>query len=370
MYSASPRSDSRLFLLAVLVCGWSVAASAQRTKPTPSPKPASPTPTATPTPSPSSSYALPDPVATVNGQPISKGELEHFTEMYMNAGGRSLKSYQAADQKKAYRAMLANLIVDRLVSAQAVNEPVSDTDVEKRLDEVRSQYPNNDAFQNEVRRSGQTLDQVRQSIHSQLAREQWTENQIKDQVNVTPPEVDKFYADGPPNKFDEPEKVSASHILIGVRRDAPPEEALAAEKRANDIEDRLKKGENFEDLAVQLSTDPTAKKNKGYVGSFSKEGIMPEFADAAFKLKPGEISPPVRTQFGYHIIKVTDRKPAHTQTIEEARDRIRTYIEDQKRQKATLALVARLRDAAKIDVAADLREESHSPALATPQPSR
>ena len=367
MHPASRRPGFRLFLIAVFACGLSATTSAQHGKPSPAPKP-SPSPSAAPTAPPQ--YVLPDPVASVDGQPISRAELEHFTEMYMNAGGRSLKSYPVADQKKAYRSMLGSLIVDRLVSARAANEPVSDADVEKRLDEVRGQYPNDEAFQNEVRRSGQTLDQVRQSIHSQLAREQWMDGQIKDQINVTPQEVEKFYQDGPPDKFDEPEKVSASHILIGLRRDAPPEEALAAEKRANEIVDRLRKGENFEDLALQYSTDPTVKKNKGYVGAFSREGIMPEFADAAFKLKPGEISPPVRTQFGYHIIKVTERKPAHTETLDEARDRIRTYIVDQKRQKATTALVQKLRDAAKIEVAADLRDETRNPALAIPTSQR
>ena len=304
---------------------------------------------------------LPDPVATVNGQPISKADLEHFTEMYMNASGRSLKNFALADQKKAYRAMLDNLIVDRLVSAQAGNETVSSLDEQKRFEEVRGQFANQAAFEKEVARNGQTVKQVEQSIHSQLAREQWMDNQIKDQVAVTPQEVQKYYQDGPPNKFDEPEKVSASHILIALRRDAPPEEAFAAEKRANELIERLKKGENFEDLAQQNSGDPTVKKNKGYVGSFSREGVMPEFADAAFKLKVGEVSTPVRTQFGYHIIKVTARNAAHTATLDEAKDRITTYLQDQKRQKATAQVIQKLRDAAKVEMASELRNDWPAP---------
>ena len=351
----------RLVLLAIFVCASSQPAFAQRRNPSPAPKP-SPAPSAAPTVPPP--YVLPDPVATVNGQSISKTDLERFTEMYTSASGRSLKNYPLADQKKAYRAMLANLIVDRLVSAQAINEKVESLDEQKRFDELRAQFPNEAAFQKEVARNGQTVAQVTQNIHNQLAREQWTDKQIKDQVGVTPQEVQKFYQDGPPNKFDEPEKVSASHILIAIRRDAPPEESLAAEKRANDLIERLRKGENFEDLAQQYSGDPTVKKNKGFVGSFSHEGVMPEFADAAFKLKVGEISPPVRTQFGFHIIKVTDRKPAHTESLDEAKDRITTYIQDQKREKATTQLVQKLRDAAQIEIAPDLRDEPRTPAAA------
>ena len=359
MPSALRRSVLRVVLPVFFVGGLAASAFAQRGKPSPTPKPS---PAATPTPPPQ--YVLPDPVATINGQPITRADLEHVTEMYLTATGRTLKNYSVADQKKAYRTMLYNLIVDRLVSSQAIKEDVPPLEVEKRLGEIRSQYPSDVAFENEITRSGQTRDQIKESIHNQLAREQWMDKQIADEIKVTPQEVEKFYQEGPPDKFDEPEKVSASHILIAVRRDAPPEETLAAEKRANDLVDRLKKGESFEDLAVQFSADPTAKKNKGYIGSFSREGIMPEFTDAAFKLKPGEISAPVRTQFGFHIIKVTEHKAPRTQTLDEARERITTYIQDQKRQKATAQLVQKLRDNSKIEIAGDLRDDPHTPAPA------
>ena len=90
---------------------------------------------------------------------------------------------------------------------------------------------------------------------------------------------------------------------------------------------------------------------------------MPEFAAAAFALKPGEISAPVRTQFGYHIIKVTDRKPAHTDTLDEARPRITTFLQGQKRQQATARLVEKLRANAKIDIPQELRTDTAAASL-------
>lgn len=359
MHPAPRRLGLRFVLPAVLVCVLSEFAFAQHGHPSPA---ARSSPAATPTPPPQ--YALPDPVASVNDQPITRADLERFTEMYMNASGRSLKTYSLAEQKKAYRAMLDNLIIDRLVSVQAANEKVPSLDETKRFEEVRAQFPDEAAFQKEIARTGQTLAQVEASIHSQLAREQWMDNQIKDQVAVTPQEVQKFYQEGPPDKFDEPEKITASHILLALRRDAPPEEALAVEKRTNELIERLKKGENFEDLALQNSSDPTVKKNKGSVGSFTREVVMPEFADAAFKLKVGEISAPVRTQFGYHIIKVTGRNAPHAATLDEARDRITAYIQDQKRQKATAQVIQKLRDDAKIEIAPELRGDSPASAPA------
>lgn len=348
----------RFFLVSLAVGLLPVGAFAQRGKPSPSPaKPTpSPSPSAAPTPALVPQYVLPDLVATVNGQPIRKAELERITETLLNAGGRSLKTLPVADQRRAYRQTLDSLVIDRIITNLATNETVPPARVDARLEELRRQYPDAAAFDADLKRNAQTPDQVRANIRSELAREQWIDHQIADQVIVIPTEVEKFYQQGPPAKFDEPEKVAASHLLIKLRRDAPPEEALAAENRANEAAEHLKKGENFEDVALAFSDDPTVKKNKGSLGLFSREAVMPEFATAAFALKPGEVSAPVRTQFGYHVIKVTDRRPAHADTLDEARPRITTFLQEQKRQQATARLVQKLRAEAKIDIPEDLRD--------------
>ena len=354
------------FALLLLACGLlPTGAFAQRGKPSPSPAKSSPTPspTAAPSPTPQPQYALPEPVATVNGQVVHRDELERLTEAFLSTNNRSLKSLSVADQKRAYRQILDGIIIDHLITAQDANETLPPDSVDARLELLRRQYPDAAAFDADLKRNGQTLDQVRTTIRNELLREHWIDRQIADETVVTPAEVEKYYQAGPPDKFDEPEKVAASHILIKVRRDAPPEEALAAENRANDAAEHLKKGENFEDVALAFSNDPNVKKNKGSLGLFSREAVMPEFAAAAFALKPGEISAPVRTQFGYHVIKVTDRKPAHTDTFEEARGRIAVYLQEQKRQQATARLVEKLRADAKIEIPEDLRSDAAAASL-------
>ncbi len=361
-----------LFRLALLILAAGLlpaGAFAQRPKPSPSPAKAtpSPSPLVAPTPTPLPQYALPDPVATVNGQAIHPAELTRITEALLNASGRSLKTLSVADQKRAYQQTLSSLVIDRLVAAQAANETVSPATVDARLELLHRQYPNAAALDADLKRNNQTPEQVRTNIQNEVAREQWIDRQIAGEIEVAPAEVEKFYQEGPPNKFDEPEKVAASHILVKVRRDAPPEEALTAENRANEAADHLKKGEPFDDVALKYSDDPTVKKNHGSLGLFGRDAVMPEFATAAFALKPGEISTPVRTQFGYHIIKVTDHKPAHTDTLDEARPRILNYLREQKRQQATARLVQRLRAGAKIEIPEDLRDPAEVPA-ASPTP--
>jgi peptidyl-prolyl cis-trans isomerase SurA len=106
------------------------------------------------------------------------------------------------------------------------------------------------------------------------------------------------------------EEVKASHILIMIKPDAAPADTLAAYNKVLALKQRIAKGEDFEKLAREFSEDPSAKSNGGNLGYFTTLQMVYPFEDAAFRLKPGEISDPVRTRFGYHLIKVTDRAPA------------------------------------------------------------
>ena len=106
------------------------------------------------------------------------------------------------------------------------------------------------------------------------------------------------------------EEVKASHILITIKPDAVPEDTLVAYNKITSIRARIMDGKDFEKMAREISEDPSAKTNGGNLGYFSALQMVYPFEQAAFSLKVAEISQPVRTRFGYHLIKVTDRKPA------------------------------------------------------------
>ena len=111
------------------------------------------------------------------------------------------------------------------------------------------------------------------------------------------------------------EEVRAEHILV------------ADEAKAKDIIAQLQKGADFATLAKDSSTDPSAKTNSGELGWFKKADMLPEFSDAAFGLKPGEFTPtPIHTRFGWHVIKLEERRTAPAPTLDEVRDQIRQQI--------------------------------------------
>ena len=106
------------------------------------------------------------------------------------------------------------------------------------------------------------------------------------------------------------EEIRAAHILIAVKADAPPTDTLVAYQKISEIKRRIESGEDFEKLAMELSVDPSAKYNGGDLGYFTALQMVYPFEEAAYRTPVGGLSPIVRTRFGYHVIKVKDRKPA------------------------------------------------------------
>lgn len=292
---------------------------------------------------------LPDVVAKIDGAPLRREELERTFAALLSANGRRPAELSDDDRKKAYRAVLDEMIADRLVAREAKDERVDDIEVEKRFDAVKQGFSDEAAFIAEIKKTGQTVEKVKNTLRGQIRQEQWTARKIADQINVEPAQAEKFYKENP-DRFNLPEMVRASHIMLAARRDAAPEVVLEKETKAADLEARLKKGESFEDLAKRFSDDPNAKQTGGDLDFFSRERIMPEIADAAFKLKVGEVSAPVRTQFGFHIIKVTDHRDARVASLEESKSQIVDFLTEAKRRQAVSDLLATLRTNAKVEI--------------------
>jgi peptidyl-prolyl cis-trans isomerase D len=145
-----------------------------------------------------------------------------------------------------------------------------------------------------------------------------------DKVNVAEKEISDFYELNP-ERFKEPEQVRARHILIRVSPDAAESEDAKAKEEALAILKEARDGKDFADLAKKHSQGPTASKG-GDLGYFTRGQMLKPFEELAFSLKKGEIGGPVRTRFGWHIIKVEDRKEAVLRTLPEVRDQIETSI--------------------------------------------
>jgi peptidyl-prolyl cis-trans isomerase C len=165
-------------------------------------------------------------------------------------------------------------------------------------------------------------------------------------------------------QIGEEKEVHARHILF--RAPAGDEKASKeAEDKIKAVIARLKKGEDFAKVAGEVTEDPSGKANGGDLGYFSKDQMVPEFSEAAFKLEQGQISEPVKTQFGWHVIKVEDKRVKPAPKFEEVKPQIENFVV----RKAQAELVTKLRAEAKIERMDKPAKTEDKPAAATPAPA-
>ena len=168
---------------------------------------------------------------------------------------------------------------------------------------------------------------------------------------VTDDQVAQFY-EANKNNFKQPDSYHVSHILT------------ADSEMAKKALDRVKSGEPFAKVAQEVSIDPS-KSRGGDIGFFSKGQVIPEFEEAAMKLKAGEMSGIVQTPLGYHIILLTEQKPAHQKPLEEVKDQIRQGLQGQQGQQAVQSVIQELRSKAQVKI----KEHFEAPAVPSQKPA-
>jgi peptidyl-prolyl cis-trans isomerase C len=329
------KSDLRRFAgLLALATAFAVTAVAQDDKPTAK----------------ADETELPDPVAVVEGEKISRTDLQQTFNNALAASGISPDDLTTDQKMAGYREILDELIVDKLVSRKASSVEVPDADIDAEITRVKSQFPDEATFKAEMAKAGETDTSFRDTVKKMMQQQKWMEDQIGDQAKVADEDIKKFY-DENKKEFEHPEMVRASHILVRVPEDATDEVAAEKKKAAEAALARVTdKKEDFTTVAKEVSEEPGAKESGGDLNFFPKDRMVPEFADAAFAMKKGDISKePVRTKFGWHIINVTDRKDAGSMPYEEVKEQVGSYLEGSKRRDVVRGIIESVRSEAKVD---------------------
>lgn len=292
---------------------------------------------------------LPDPVAVVEGVKIKRAELEKEFNTELSASGKTAPALTEEQKQQGYRTVLDNMIIDRLLRKRSSDVKVTDEEVDRQIQQIKSGFPSEDKMNEALKKNDLTLDKLKKKIRLDLKPKQWIESQIAGKTEVSDTDAQAFY-DQHPESFKAPEMVRASHILIQVPQDAKPE-AVAEKKKAIDaVAARIAKGEDFNKVAGEVSEDPSAKQNGGDLNFFSHDQMLPEFSEAAFKLEKGKVSDPVKTQYGFHLIKVTDKKETHVVPFAEAKEKIIAFLKNQKKREAVNNLIVSVRQKADVKV--------------------
>ena len=296
----------------------------------------------------SASLDLKDPVATVDGDKISRAQLDEAFDKAVQMTGVKAADLTSEQKMEGYRQLLDELITEKLVTKAAAGITVPQSEVDAQIAKIKAQFPSEEDFSKQLAQVGQSPEQLTDTIKKMLQQQHWLESQIAGKTEVTDEEAKQFY-EANKAEFQQPDTVKASHILFLVNKDDSQEIVNQKLEAAKTAEARAKKGEDFMALAKELSEEPGAKESGGDLGFFPKDRMVPEFSEVAFSQKVGDISDPVRTQFGWHVIKVTDKKAAGVVPYEEVKAQLITYLKAKKQEEAAQTLLKSLRTSAQIE---------------------
>lgn len=249
-------------------------------------------------------------MAEVNGGSITTGDFEREL--------KNLPDYlkAMADTPQGRKEMLDTMVIRELILQQASKDGLD---------------------------KGPEIEDKLVDLKKRLIVESFLKKKVETESNVSDEDLKKFYEQNK-DKFKTGEQIKASHILVKT------------EKEAKDVLAQIKSGGNFEELAKKNSVDSSSAKG-GDLGWFGKGSMVPAFEKAALALKEGQVSEVVKSDFGFHIIKLTGKRPAGTRPLEEVKEQIKGAIMPTKQQEVFQKIKEELKKTAKITVKEDVLNE-------------
>jgi peptidyl-prolyl cis-trans isomerase C len=290
---------------------------------------------------------LPEVLARVNGEAISRSE---FQQAVANVERNAGQPVPPEHRDRVYRGVLDQMISMRVLlqEARARKLTVSDAEIEEHIGLLRKQFPSEDEFNKALAERKMTLGVLREDARRDLTLAKVVEAEVKPKIRIQETEVKDFY-DQNPAQFQQPEAFRASHILIPVPAGATDEQKNAARAEIDGILKEIRGGADFAEMARKHSKDGSAA-NGGDLGLFPKGQMVAPFEEALTKLSPGEVSDVVETQFGYHIIKLAERREPRAVPLAEVSTRIGQFLTMRAQQEHAGEFIKTLRAKSKIEI--------------------
>lgn len=288
--------------------------------------------------------------ARVNDATISNLRLERYFADYLKAQARNVAAIRSpATYTRLKREALNQLIDKELLwqEAQRQGLTVQPAQLEQSRQAMKASFPTPQAFERALANAGFDPDGYADYLSRELAIEQLVQRLAPAAIDER--EVRQLLQSNRP-RLEQPEQIRVRHILLRLPANADDATAAAAEQRVRAWLEQLRDGADFAELAQRHSQDSTAAAG-GDLGYFPRGRMVAPFEHAAFALADGQVSEPVRTDYGWHLIKLVDRRPAQLDE-DQALERIRQYLRDKQRAEGLAAILERLRHAARIEVLA------------------
>lgn len=285
-------------------------------------------------------------LATVGNEKITKGDLDKqiIPQLKQKFGDDYATNTKVTDQvKQAKTQTLTSLVTQNILMQKAteLNLKPSDDEINSKVDETmngyKTQYPEEGQFQEALKQAGLTEDELKDSLKKEIIMNAVHQDVVKD-ITVTDDDIQAEYDKNKDTQYSVSAGATVAHILV------------ADEEIAKGLKAKLDAGADFATLAKENSTDPGSKDKGGTLGfvPYNSTQLVPEFVAGFKDLKEGEVSQPVKSQFGYHIIKATGLKGAEVTPLDKVKDQIQQTLLQQKQTEIFNAKVEEWKTALKV----------------------
>jgi len=289
-------------------------------------------------------------VAVINDAVITQEAFEQeMTPVLkqMEMQGQKPDETQVAEIRKK---VLDNMINREVLyqASQKKDFTADDKAVEEKLASFKKQFPDEAQFKEALSKMNLSEEVIKKQIREQLSIQQLVDQEVVPSITVSEADA-KAYYEANPQFFKQPEQVKARHILIKVAPDADEAKKAEARKKLETVQKKLKEGGDFAELAKEYSEGPSSTKG-GDLGSFGRGQMVKPFEEVAFAMEEGTVSDIVETRFGYHLIKVEEKKPESTVSFADGKERIEQMLKRQKVSEAVNEYIESLKKDAEIEV--------------------
>ncbi len=299
-------------------------------------------------------------VAMVNDRVISKSDYERAEHELDQEAQQQGWSQQEVMQQR--RDLLRSLIDKQLLLSKGKELGITgESEVVKRLDDMRKQYhmDNMEDLQKAAEAQGVSWEDLKEQIRASVVQSDVISQEVGRRIDIAPSEIRAYY-EAHLQDFQRPEQVKLNEILIATPNPEDGAQVAAAEKKATDVEARLKAGADFTTVAKADSNGPTAAEG-GRLGDYKRGDLPKVMEDATFSLQPGQYTAPIRTKQGWLILEVTEHDKGGTMPLDQVQNQIQEKIGMQKMEPAMRAYLAKLRDEAAIQVRAPYSDSGATP---------
>ena len=287
-------------------------------------------------------------IARVNDQLLMREDLDRelkLVSLRLTRQGRPVSEAQL----KHYEADIRETLINRtllLQQSKSAGVDVKESLVTKALGEFKAAFDGEMAYARALADMGFSEEGLKNQIRDGLAVKALIDDKVTRHISLSDSQVRAFY-DENPDLFRQPEQVRASHILIQVPENADQEKKAEALAAIQALKARIENGEDFAVLAMENSDCPSKAKG-GDLGFFGREQMVKPFSDAAFALQPGQMSDVVETRFGYHLIRVTERKEEQTLPFNDVKEAIASRLRQEQEGKKIDDYIENLKEHADI----------------------